>query len=129
LRAESVTEGPFLNSFGTTLFQPGVIDHSTGDITLVTNAFVDLAPLPNGDGDLAVVHFKALGLGLSSLELRNIFLDLNSGVTATPASVSVVPIPGTALLMSAGLLLVWGIAQWSTRTGTALRSLSPRTDI
>lgn len=122
LQAESVTEGPFLNSFGTTLFQPGVIDHSTGEISLVTNAFVDFTPLPNGDGELAVVHFKALGLGISPLELRNLFLNLDSNVTATNGSVSVVPIPGTAILMGAGCLLlltVWGIGRWRT-TPTAI---------
>src|ERR1044072_7767155 len=47
LRAESVTEGPFLNSFGTTLtpptsFGPGSIDHTIGLISGVTNFFVDL---------------------------------------------------------------------------------------
>ena len=120
LQAESVTEGPFLNSFGTTLFQPGVIDHSTGEISLVTNAFVDFTPPPNGDGELAIVHFKALGLGVSPLELRNLFLNLDSNVTATNGSVSVVPIPGTALLMSSGMLLLWGIGQWRTRTGAVV---------
>lgn len=120
LQAESVTEGPFMSSFGTTLFQPGVIDHSTGEISLVTNAFVDFTPLPNGDGELAIVHFKALGLGVSPLELRNLFLNLDSNVTATNGSVSVVPIPGTALLMSSGMLLLWGIGQWRTRTGAVV---------
>ena len=120
LQAESVTEGPFMSSFGTTLFQPGVIDHSTGEISLVTNAFVDFTPLPNGDGELAIVHFKALGLGVSPLELRNLFLNLDSNVTATNGSVSVVPLPGTALLMSSGMLLLWGIGQWRTRTGAVV---------
>lgn len=123
LRAESVAEGPFLNSFGTTLFLPGVIDNSTGDITVVTNAYVDFGPLPNGDGELAIVHFKALGPGVSPLDLQNLFLNFNSGVNATNANVSVVPIPGTAILMGAGcvlLLTVWAIGRWRTQPGTVV---------
>lgn len=117
LRAESVMEGPFMNSFGATLFGPGAIDNSTGNVTIVTDAFVDFGPLPNGNGELAIVHFKALGLGVSSLDLQNLFLNLNSGVNATNASVSVVPIPGTATLMGAGgvlILTVWAIGRWRT---------------
>ncbi len=123
LHAESVTEGPFLNSFGTTLFSPGVIDNSTGDITIVTDAFVDFGPLPNGNGELAIVHFKALGLGVSSLDLQNLFLNFNSGANATNASVSVAPIPGTAILMGAGcvlLLMVWAIQCRRTQPGTVV---------
>lgn len=123
LRAEAVTEGPFLNSFGTTLFSPGVIDNSTGDMTLVTNVFVDFGPLPNGNGELAIVHFRALGLGVSPLDLQNLFLNFNSGVNATNASVSVVPIPGTAILMEAGCVLfltVWAIGRWRTQAGTVV---------
>lgn len=123
LRAESVMEGPFLNSFGTTSFLPGVIDNSTGDITLVSNAFVDFGPLPNGNGELSIVHFKALGLGVSPLDLQNLFLNFNSGVNSTNASISVVPIPGTAILMGAGcvlLLIVWAIQRRRTQLGAVV---------
>lgn len=117
LRAESVMEGPFLSSFGATSFVPGVIDNSTGDITLVSSAFVDFGPLPNGNGELAIVHFKALGLGVSPLDLQNLSFNFNSGLNSTNASVSVVPIPGTAILMGAGcalLLTVWAIQRRRT---------------
>ena len=122
LRAESVTEGPFLN-FGTTLFSPGVIDNSIGDITIATNAFIDFGPLPSGDGELAIVHFKALSLGISPLDLQNLFLNFNSGVNAVNASVSVVPIPGTAILMGAGcvlLLTIWAIGRGRIQPGTVV---------
>lgn len=123
LQAESVTEGPFLASSGATLFVPGFIDQTTGLISGTAGFFVDLPPAPSGDGELAIVHFKALGLGLSSLELRDLFLNGNSGVTGTNASVSVVPLPGTAMLMGAGCLLlitVWGIRRWRTQPGTVV---------
>src|SRR5438552_3436495 len=43
LKANEVTEGPFLSSSSTatTLFIPGVIDNTTGEITLVASLFSD----------------------------------------------------------------------------------------
>src|SRR5439155_22173963 len=50
LQANSVTEGPFMSSFGTTSFTPGVIDNGTGPITLGADFYVDLPPDPSGSG-------------------------------------------------------------------------------
>lgn len=116
LQAQSVTEG----SPGFSLLTPGFIDQTNGLIGGTAGLFSDLPPPPS-EGELAVVHFKALGLGISPLQLQNLFLNLDSNVTATNGSVSVVPLPGTAILMGAGgllLLAVWGIGRWRTTPTT-----------
>lgn len=129
LQAQLVTEGPFLASFGTTLFpptifSPGIIDNTTGLISIVTNAFADLPPLPSGDGVLATIQFKALASGLSPLTLSNTFLNFSdSGFTVTNGSVCVtggstcgggtVPEPSSLWLMSLGVVLFWGARRWS----------------
>lgn len=134
LQAQLVTEGPFLASFGTTLFpptvfSPGIIDNTTGLISLVTNAFADLPPLPSGSGVLATIQFKALASGLSPLTLSSTFLNgLDSGFTVTNGSVCVtggmscgggaVPEPSSLWLLSLGGVVFWGMKRWS-HIGTA----------
>ena len=111
IRANSVTEGPFLSESGTktTLFSPGVIDNGTGHITLVTDSFVDLPPGPSGSGVIADISFTALALGISPLTLSNVFLnDLDSGFSITNGQVTVlgtarVPEPATLTLLALGL--------------------------
>ena len=80
LRAESVTEG----SPGFSLLTPGFIDQTSGLISGTAGFFSGLPPAPS-EGDLAVVHFKALGLGVSPLELQNLLLNFDSGVTPANA--------------------------------------------
>jgi hypothetical protein len=126
LHADFVTGGAFLQSFGTivsppTSFSPGVIDNNAGEISLVTNASTDFPPLPNGDGDLAIVHFKAFGLGTSPLQFRNIIFNDVPETTVINANVNAVPLPGTAALMGAGgllFLLIWKVGRWRLRPGT-----------
>jgi len=110
LKANSVTEGPFLSESGTktTLFSPGVIDNGTGHITLVTDSFVDLLPGPSGSGVLADISFTALAPGVSPLTLANVFLnDLDSGFLKTDGLVTItgaaVPEPMTVTLLAVGL--------------------------
>ena len=110
LKANSVTEGPFLSESGTktTLFSPGVIDNGTGHITLVTDSFVDLPPGPSGSGVLADISFTALAPGVSPLTLSNVFLnDLDSGFLTTNGQVTIrgaaVPEPMTVALLAMGL--------------------------
>jgi len=109
VRAESVTEGPFMSAFGATLFTPGIIDNLSGLISLVADFYVDLPPNPFGDGVLANIEFTALAPGVSPLTLASVFLnDLDSGFQATNGQVTVtgraaVPEPTTLTLLGLGL--------------------------
>lgn len=92
LQANLVTEGPFLSVGGTssTLFMPGVINNTSGVVSLVAASFLDLEPYPSGDGILAEVAFTALANGLSPLTLSNVFLNLgDSGFTIGDGSVCI----------------------------------------
>ncbi|MCP9450284.1 MAG: cohesin domain-containing protein [Nitrospira sp.] len=120
LHADLVAEGPFLSSAGGTLFSPGIIDNSTGLISLISDSFVDLTP-PSGSGVLASIQFTALSLGLSPVTMSNVFLNFtDSGFAVTNGSVTVVPLPGTAGLMGVGLLLFWGFGRWNRPTKAAV---------
>lgn len=136
LQAQLVTEGPFLASFGTTLFPPtvfsaGIINNSTGLISLVTNAFADLPPLPSGSGVLATIQFKALASGTTPLTLSSTFLNFaDSGFTVTNGSVCVtnggagcdgaVPEPSSLWLLSLAGVVFWGMTRWSADRGNAI---------
>lgn len=122
VQANGVTEGPFLSSAGTTFFTPGVIDNTTGLISLVSASFVDLTP-PGGSGILASIEFTALSAGLSPLTASNVFLNFtDSGffvtdgsacVTGSPAcGGSPVPEPSSFALLLLGGLTLWGMRRW-----------------
>jgi hypothetical protein len=110
VRADSVTEGSFLSAFGMTLFSPGVIDNSTGLISIVSGSFVDLSPYPFGDGVLAEIEFTALALGVSQLDFSNVFLNWSDqGFAIAGGQISVestaVPEPATLVLLAIGFAL------------------------
>ncbi len=112
VRANSVTEGPFMSAFGTTLFTPGVIDNVTGLISLVADSYVDLPPNPSGTGVLAEIEFSALGPGVSPLTFSNVFLNLSDqGFSVTNGRITVtgtarVPEAATLALLTGGLALL-----------------------
>ena len=112
VKANAVTEGPFMSAFGGTLFTPGVIDNVTGLISLVADSYVDLPPDPSGDGVLANIEFTALGPGVSPLTFSNVFLSLsdqefsisNGQITVTGSAR--VPEAATLALLASGLALL-----------------------
>lgn len=118
LQANSVAEGPFLVSTGgPTSFSAGIIDNTSGLISLVTNSYNGLTP-PTGSGVLATVSFTALALGISPITASNVFLDFtSSGFTIANGAVLVtdgstpVPEASSALLLTIGILLFWSLRQ------------------
>ena len=90
LRVQSVVEGPFLASTGTTFFLEGVIDNFNGRISGVADSFTDLTLPPSGGGTLAVITFTALANGLSPLTLSSVFIDfLDTGFSVSNGAVCV----------------------------------------
>lgn len=104
LQANLVSEGPFMSSFGTTLFTPGIIDNGTGLISLVADSYVDIPPNPSGSGVLANIDFLALAPGVSPFTLSNVFLNgLDSGFEIVNGQTTAVPEPATMILLASGL--------------------------
>jgi len=120
VRANSVTEGPFLSSSGTqsTLFVPGFIDNGGGHILGVTDLFTDISPPPSGGGVLANIEFTALAPGVSPLTFSNVFLNLsdqgfgtvNGQITVTLAITAIPTLTEwgvTALILLIGIMSIY----------------------
>jgi len=115
VQANLVSEGPFMSSFGTTLFTPGVIDNGTGLISLVADLYVDLPPNPSGNGVLANIDFLALAPGVSPLTFSNVFLNLSDqDFEIVTGQITAVPEPATLMLLGGGLAL-FGMRRLSRR--------------
>jgi hypothetical protein len=124
-----VTESPFFTQGNITVFVPGIVDNTNGNILGVADALI-FQPSVNGSGVLANIEFQAIGVGTSPLTLSNVFLnDLDSGFAVTNGSVCVNPLRGNtcatgggtvpepdtiALLLAAAL----GLLTWRRRTST-----------
>jgi len=107
VRANSVTEGPFLSSSGaqSTLFVPGFIDNGGGHILGVTDLFTDISPPPSGGGVLANIEFTALAPGVSPLTFSNVFLNLSGQGFSTVNGQITVTLANTAI----PTLTEWGL--------------------
>jgi len=110
LSADSVTEGSFLPSGGTTFFIPGAIDDVGGNVTATVDSLIGSIPGVTGNGTLAVFQFAALASGTSPLSFSNEILldsslnDITANTTfqngyVTVDAVSTVPEPGYRVLL------------------------------
>ena len=113
LSAQSVSEGAFLQTGGSTFFIPGTIDNVGG--TIAFNADTLLGPIPGvtGSGVIATIDFLAIGSGISSVDLANtIFLDSTGanitvsleGGSVDVSSAVVTAEPTTTILMISGIV-------------------------
>ena len=123
-----VTESPFFTQGDTTVFIPGIVDNTNGQILGVFDALIFQSPV-NGSGVLANIEFEAIAPGISPLTLSNVFLNLsdsgfivtNGAVCVTPPRTTTcvpagtVPEPGTLALLAAGLAVLTWRRRW-TRT-------------
>jgi hypothetical protein len=113
--ATGVTESAFFTQGDITVFVPGAVDNTLGQILGASDALI-LEPAVNGSGVLANIEFTAIAPGVSSLALSNVFLNqLNSGFTVTNGTVCVnvptsptcqsppLPEPNTLALLAIGL--------------------------
>lgn len=83
LQANSINEGSFLASGGSTVFIPGTIDNNAGMISGNAGTLVGNVPGVSGTGNLIVLQFTALAPGTATISLKNVvLLDSNSGEIA-----------------------------------------------
>lgn len=116
LAAQSVTEGALFANTHDSFFSPGTIDNSAGTITLAFDTLLASVVGVAGPGTLAVVDFKAVGMGTSSIDfspLEDLVLQDSNGnaLTVTPVSGSVavasLPEPATSYLLGPALALIF----------------------
>ncbi len=107
-----VTEGPFLATGGSTIFDGGTIDNTGGEVGFAFDTLISAVSGVSGGGVLANIDLAALTFGTSSLSLTDV-LALDSAlneiaVTASPIALAV-PEPETMalLLVGAGACLVF----------------------
>jgi hypothetical protein len=114
LTALSGTEGPFLQSGGSTFFLPGDIDNTAGSFSFVLGTLIGPGPGVDGSGDLATFSFAVGQSGLASFSFSDVFfLDSNFAEISidTPelaVQVAQVPEPGSLWLAAVALFAVLG---------------------
>ena len=140
LQVIGITESAFFAQGDSTVFIPGVIDNTRGQLLGLSDALLFQLPV-NGSGILANIEFTAISAGTSALTLSNAFLNLfNSGFTVTNGAVCVtsptapacgpgggqVPEPGTTALLAIGFAALTWRRRWaSTRqSGPILHAAS-----
>jgi adhesin HecA-like repeat protein len=93
LAAVGTSEGSFLSQGGATFFIPGTPDNNNGVLSATADTLLSPVAGVTGAGELAILSFKAIGAGISSITLSGVTL-VNSafdsvGSRASSASVSV----------------------------------------
>ncbi len=115
LSAEGVSEGAFLSAVGPTIFIPGAIDNPFGTISFTAGSLAGSVPGADGEGILASIMFRAVGIGNSIIEVANVILldsslaDINFSTVGSLANIQngspvPVPIPATISLLCVALV-------------------------
>jgi adhesin HecA-like repeat protein len=114
LSANSIAEGPFLPSGGTTFFLPGTIDNTNGTISATADSLIGAISGVSGSGSLAEFTFTAIAAGTTSIDLSNVTLldssfdlidaSLQSGTVVVTANTGVTPEPNSLALMFLGMI-------------------------
>jgi general secretion pathway protein D len=118
LAAAGIAEGAFLSSGGTTFFSPGDIDNTAGLISFTAGTLLGPGAGVNGSGTLASLNFDAIALGTSPIALSNVILidstlaEIPSAVSGGSVRVTVIPEPGPALPVMAGIITALGLARF-----------------
>ena len=99
LQLDSVSEGSFLPSVGTTFFLPGSIDSSSGTASFVSDTLLGTGPGASGSGDLVELTFTVLSSGVSPLTLSNVIL-----LDSVGADLPAVVVPGNLTAPEPGML-------------------------
>ena len=123
LQATSVIEGAFLPSGGFTFFIPGTIDNNAGAITFIADTLLGPGPGVNGSGTLAILGFKASGVGTSTIDISNLIL-LDSNLNEIDASIEdgmvtvtgPVPEPNAIFIVGFGLAWLMGAIKLKLKT-------------
>jgi len=97
VQLQSVTEGSFLDSFGPTVFLPGLIDNTSGTATFIADTLIGPISGASGGGTLINLNFRTLATGTSALTISNVILQDHLGnnipFSTVPGMVRVSPSP------------------------------------
>ena len=88
LQLQSISEGGFLPSAGSTIFVPGTIDNTAGTATTTADTLTGPGPGASGGGTLADLNFQAIAPGTSALTLSVVILLNSAGGDISPFTTS-----------------------------------------
>lgn len=123
VQATAVTEGPFLQTGGTTFFDGGMVDNVNGLVSFTLGTLLGAGPGVTGSGILESIQFNVLRSGPAMFTFANV-LTLDSALNGIAVDqlgatfAAAVPEPGAISLMLAGL---GGMTVFMRRRRTAVQ--------
>lgn len=116
IRVSGATEGAFLPTAGSTIFDGGTFNNVAGTVTFAYGTLTGPVPGANGGGALARLNFNVIAPGSSALTFSNVLLvnsNLNTILTqVNNGMLTAVPEPSSYALFALGLA---GLAVWRQR--------------
>jgi hypothetical protein len=130
LSAQSVVEGSFLRTGGSTIFFPGTVDNVTGKVSFITGLLSGPVTGVGGSGTIATVQFVPKGAGINAFALSNVIaldsslgniaVNIQGASTRIISAVSIVPAVGQVGITLLAILLA-SVAVWTgVRSGRTL---------